>query len=186
MTQRMSREAFHRWVEEQGGGQRYERATGQPVAMSPEKVGHARVKAEIWSAFRQQLLARDLPCEVLPDGITVEVGDDADYEPDVVVNCGPRLSPEATAAPTPVIIVEVLSRGTKGVDVGEKFADYFRLPSLRHYLLVSYVRRRVIHHRRQDDGTILSAIHAGGVLTLDPPGLDLDIDEVYRLAEVGV
>ena len=42
----------------------------------------------------------------MPDGITVEIDQDTDFEPDAVVNRGARLSPDAIAATNPVIVVE--------------------------------------------------------------------------------
>ena len=37
----------------------------------------------------------------------------------------------------PTVIVEVLSETTEAYDRGDKFAHYWRLPSLREYVLVS-------------------------------------------------
>lgn len=49
----------------------------------------------------------------------------------------------------PSIIIEVLSRSTKGYDRGEKFAHYRKLESLTDYLLVSQTKHRVEHYVRQ-------------------------------------
>lgn len=175
----MSRIAFRRWAETQDGSVRYERVLGEPVAMAPERAAHARLKARIWQQFDAGIRSKGLPCEALPDGITVEVGDDTDYEPDALVNCGPPVPPDAVAAPSPVIVVEVLSPSTRARDAGAKLDDYFRLPTVAHYLLVKTERRAVIHHRRRDDGAIETRILSTGVLHLDPPGLDLDVDALY-------
>ena len=81
--------------------------------------------------------------------------------------------------PAPIIILEVLSPITRARDAGAKLADYFRLPSVRHYLLVQTERRTVIHHRRGDGGDIQTRIVTAGALELDPPGLTLDLDRLY-------
>jgi Uma2 family endonuclease len=175
---RMSRQEFRKWAEAQNG-ERYELVAGEPVAMAPERVVHARIKARIWRALDREIRQHALPCEALPDGITVEIGEDYDYEPDAIVNCGDRLAPEALAAPTPVVIVEVLSPSTRARDAGAKLADYFSLPSLRHYLLVRTERQSVIHHRRADDGSIATRIIATGTIDLDPPGIAIELSEVY-------
>jgi Uma2 family endonuclease len=39
-------------------------------------------------------------------------------------------------APNPVIVVEVLSPSTRGIDTTVKLADYFRVSGLRHYVIV--------------------------------------------------
>jgi Uma2 family endonuclease len=64
------------------------------------------------------------------------------------------------------------------VDAGGKLADYFGLPSLRHYLLVRPARREIIHHRRVDD-RIETKVVREGFAELDPPGIRLAIDEIY-------
>ena len=102
--------------------------------------------------------------------MTVEVDEDTDYEPDALVNCGKALDPDAIAATNPVIVVEVLSPATAVVDAGGKLAGYFRVPSIRHYLIVHPRRREVIHHERKGD-RIETRIVTSGQITMDPPEL---------------
>ena len=63
MSQRLSREEFHRWAEGQTG--RYERIDGKPVAMSPERIQHVRIKSRIWAALNRAIIAAGLDCEAL-------------------------------------------------------------------------------------------------------------------------
>ena len=129
--------------------------------------------------MRQAILAAGLPCEALPDGATVEVGDDTDYEPGAVVTCGERMGDDAVVAPNPVIVVEVLSPSTRSVDTGVKLIDYFRVPSIRHYLIVRADRRSVVHHRRRGGGGIETSIVAEGTILLEPPGIRLAVADLY-------
>jgi Uma2 family endonuclease len=177
MAQRMSRHEFQEWVEAQPRG-RFERVEGEVVAMAPERWVHARLKAQVWEALKREIKKAGLQCEAAPDGMTVEIDDDTDYEPDALVNCGPPIPDDAIAAPNPVVIVEVLSPGTASVDTGTKLADYFRLASVQHYLLVRPSRREVVHHRRVEDGILTQIVHEGAIL-LDPPGIRLALDEIY-------
>ena len=176
MVQRLSREEFYRWAE--GQPARYERVDSEPVAMSPERIQHVRIKARVWAALDRAIAIAGADCEALSDGVTIEVDDDTDYEPDAVVNCGPLASPEAVAAANPVIVVEVLSPGTQSIDTSDKLTGYFRLASIRHYLIVSTRRREVIHHRREGDA-IASRIINVGTIDLDPPGITIDIGDFY-------
>jgi Uma2 family endonuclease len=129
-----SREEFRRWCEAQTTG-RYERVDGRIVARAPERGAHLRVKGAIYKALDRAVTVAGVPCQALPDGAAVETGD-SDYEPDALVNCGEPMADDAVAAPNPVIIVEVLSPGTTATDTGGKLADYFRVPSVAHYLIV--------------------------------------------------
>lgn len=175
---KMSRTEYRRWAEAQPRG-RYERVAGEVVAMAPERIAHVRVKARAWLALRQAVRAAHLPCEALGDGVTVQVGDDTDYEPDAVVNCGERIAGDEVAAPNPIIVIEVLSPSTQSVDTGAKLADYFKVPSIWHYLIVRADRRSVVHHQRCDDGDIKTRLIAEGRITLDPPGIEIAIEDFY-------
>jgi Uma2 family endonuclease len=174
-----SREEFRRWCEAQTKG-RYERVDGRIVAMAPERGAHLRVKGAVYSALKRAVADAGLPCQALPDGATVETGD-SDYEPDALVNCGEPMADDAIAAPNPVIIVEVLSPGTASTDTGGKLADYFRVPSVTHYLIVHATRRTVTHHRRTDDG-IDTRIIVNGPIKMAPPGIVITVEEIYSAA----
>ncbi|MBX9697839.1 MAG: Uma2 family endonuclease, partial [Acetobacteraceae bacterium] len=141
-------EAFRRWAEQQAGG-RYELSAGAIVAMAPERVAHTRAKMRAWLLLRNAILAARLPCEAFGDGISVAVDELTSYEPDVVVNCGEPADPDAIAAPRPLVVVEVTSPSNSRVDLTTKLADYFRVPTIRHYLILHLARRVVIHHRRR-------------------------------------
>ncbi len=87
------------------------------------------------------------------------------------MRCGPRLPGTTVQLHDPVIVVEVLSPSTRSRDLSSKLIDYFRLPSLRHYLIVRPVDQAIVHQSRNDDGTILTRIVQDGSLQLDPPGI---------------
>lgn len=92
---------------------------------------------------------------------------------------GPRLPPSAIEVPNPVIVVEVLSPSTRHIDAQFKLAGYFRLPSVVHYLVVDPDKPLVIHHARRDDGAILTRIVNEGAITLDPPGIEIGVADIY-------
>jgi Uma2 family endonuclease len=146
MQQRLTREEYLRWVEDQP--KCYERIAGEPVAMSRQPAQHVRIKSRVWAALDQAIRQAGLDCEALGDGVTIEVDADSDYEPDAVVNCGPPLPPDTTVATNPVIVVEVLSPATQSIDTSDKLVDYFRVPSIRHYLILRARRPEIIHHSR--------------------------------------
>ena len=78
-----------------------------------------------------------------------------------------------------MIIVEVLSPSTEHRDQGRKLADYFRLPSVAHYLIIDPDEMLVIHHQRRADDDILTRILREGTIALDPPGIEVAVAEIY-------
>ncbi|MDB5404031.1 MAG: hypothetical protein QOD93_7037 [Acetobacteraceae bacterium] len=174
---RMTRDEYRTWAQQQPGG-RFERVNGVVVAMAPERVGHNDRKMLAWMALRTAVRKAELPCHVYGDGMTVEVGD-SDYEPDAIIHCGKSLPADAIAVPDPLVIVEVLSPSTSSIDRAWKLQEYFRLPSLRHYLIIWADKQQIAHHRRSDDGGIETQIVIGGDIGLDPPGIAFAIDDIY-------
>lgn len=174
----LTADAFMEWAAEQSAG-RFELAAGEIVAMARERLGHTRVKTEVLIALRSAIAAKALGCEAIGDGFSVRIDDLSVYEPDALVRCGPKAANDILAIHDPVIVVEVVSPSSRGVDTGVKLTEYFRLPSVRHYLIVQTEARAVIHHFRDGTGAIGIRILHDGPLMLDPPGLELSITDVF-------
>jgi Uma2 family endonuclease len=175
---RLTADEFLAWALEQPRG-RFELAGGEVVAMAPERVEHARAKLAATLALRTGLLAGGLPCEAIIDGVAVRIDDLTVYEPDVIVRCGERAPGTAIEVADPVVLVEVVSPSSRAIDSGAKLTDYFRLPSVRHYLVVNIDARAVAHHRRDEAGEIATLILRDGELVLDPPGMTVAVEEFF-------
>ncbi len=150
---RMTSDEFIAWAMQQGT--RYELVAGEVVGMAPERAAHGRVKAHIWRRLTEAIEAASLPCEAFVDGMAVEVDETTTYEPDALVRCGTPLPPDAIKLNDPIIVVEVLSPSSLARDAGAKLEDYFRLPSVRHYLIVKTENRTIIHHARGETALFL-------------------------------
>lgn len=177
---RMTSEEFIAWAIEQPDGERYELVAGEVVAMSPERLSHSRVKHRITRLLEDAITAAGLRCEALPDGVAVEIDDHTTYEPDALVRCGEPLPGDTVKLVDPIIVVEVLSPSTRARDAGAKLEDCFRLPTVRHYLIVKTDTRCVIHHCKDDAGQIATRIVRSGELELAPPGLMVEVEACFR------
>ncbi|MFO1039761.1 MAG: Uma2 family endonuclease [Geminicoccaceae bacterium] len=173
----MTADQFLVWAEQQS--ERYELVGGEVVAMSPERAVHSETKSLVWLALRTASNERGLPCQAFADGMAVRVDARTVYEPDAMLRCGPRLPPDAVEVTDPLIVVEVVSPSSRSRD-GAKLEDYFRVSSVRHYLIVKTDTRSVIHHRRDDTGSIRTAILRHGAVQLDPPGIELQIASLFE------
>jgi Uma2 family endonuclease len=174
---RMNVDEYLDWTTTQPG--RYELLDGMIVAMSPEGAGHAERKAAVHAVLLAAIRARGLRCYALPDGMTVRINDTTAYEPDAVVYCGEKLASRAVEISEPVIVVEVLSPSTRHIDLAAKLADYFRLPSVSHYLIVDPDKPRIVHHARNTGDAILTRVVTEGIIKLDPPGIEIAMSDVY-------
>jgi Uma2 family endonuclease len=177
---RMTVDDYLSWAEGRPG--RYELINGIVYAMTPERAVHAEVKLAVHLAFATAIRKNKLPCHVLPDGMTVRIDETTAYEPDALVYCGPKVAPSALEVANPIIVVEVLSPSSQDIDASLKLADYFRLSSVVHYLIVDPDKPLIINHARAKDDSILTRIAREGVIALDPPGFALMLADIYGAA----
>ena len=177
-TRKMNADEFLAWAEHQEG--KYELHDGYVVSMAPERVRHVRAKAEAWLTLRNAIASKHLRCEAHADGVGVSITGNRVYKPDALVRCGEPLDGDKIEIDDPVIVVEVLSPSTSSNDYGKKLRDYFSLPSVQHYLVIDPEGRRVVHYTRQDGvDTYLTRILAAGPLLLDPPGIEIQVEDVF-------
>ncbi len=176
----MTADAFMEWYDAQPEGERYELLDGRIYKMQTERAAHGRVKLRVASAFERDIRSRRLPCEAFVDGMAVRIDDRTTFEPDAFVRCGPRLPGDATVAYDPVLVVEVLSPSTQAIDTSTKLTQYFRSPTIIHYLIVVPAKRTAIHHRRGAGDRIETMIRGDGVIVFDPPGLTLDVATLFE------
>jgi Uma2 family endonuclease len=154
----MTRDAYRSWAMAQPRG-RFERIEGVVVAMAPGRVRHTQVKGKVYRLLGDAVAAAGLACDVFPDGMAIETGD-SDDEPDAVLRCGQPLDGNRMDVPDPLVIVEAVSPDTCAIDLGPNLAEYMKVPTLRHYLMVWPDRPRVSHHSRRDVVSVLPHVFA--------------------------
>lgn len=168
------------WAEAQGDGPRTELIDGQICEMSPERIEHVELKLSIAIALTLAAEASSLALYTLTEGAAVVVNDGTAYQPDALVYAGPRLPRGTRVVQAPLIVAEVLSPTTAHIDRGPKLTAYFSLPSVMHYLIIDPATMSLMHHMRSADGLITATTYSGGTLSLDPPGLTLDLGRVFK------
>ena len=169
---------------ERASTERHQFVEGVAYAMAGGSPTHSRLAVRVSVALANLLQPGRGHCDVYSSDAKIHVLASGDsYYPDVSVVCDPvAVAPmDANAMTNPTLLVEVLSDTTERFDRGSKFADYQRIPSLRHYVLVAQDKVRVEHFRRNDDDTwTLSVAQAGGIVRLPDLGGELVVDAIYR------
>jgi Uma2 family endonuclease len=176
-TPQMSVDDFVAWAERQL--ERWELLDGVPVAMSPERVVHGDVKYRVARALDGAIAKANVPCRFVLDSAAVRIDSRSLYQPDALVYGGEPVSPDALEIADPIIVFEVLSPSNAATDLRDKLQGYFRVPSVQHYLIVDPDKRLVIHHARGEADTVTTRLVDGGVIRLDPPGIDLSIVDLF-------
>jgi Uma2 family endonuclease len=161
---------------------RHEFLDGEIYAMAGGSVLHAALAAAVLASLDRQLEGR---CRVFTSDLRIRVRATgfAGY-PDVTVVCGDaRTDPESKETVTnPTIVVEVLSPATIDYDLGEKFEQYRRIPSLGTVVYVWQDRRQIEVRARTGDVWRTETTGAGGVAAIEALACTLEVNALYERA----
>jgi Uma2 family endonuclease len=164
---------------------KYEYIEGEAFALGGASLAHNLIKGNLVAALRPPV--RRKGGRVLDESVLLVVRANAFYTyPDVLVTTDPADRRDPYLVRQPLLLAEVLSPATAEYDRTEKFANYQKLPSLRHYLLISQNAWVVEWFRRDDAGqwvyTLLST--PDDVLEIPDLGLSLPLRELYEDTDV--
>ena len=170
---------LHRWEREQGTP--YEFAGADPVAMNGGSLRHSRIALSMAVALDTRLDFNRF--EVVRGDAKIIVNNHLRY-PDVVVfhNTGDL---GTDIAPSPVVVVEVLSRSTRRVDQYDKNVDYAATPSIQHYVMLSQERRAAVVCSRRAGRWRAEELDGEDPLRLDAVDVEVPFSEIYRRITFG-
>lgn len=161
---------------------RTEYLNGQIYMMSGASRQHGKIVTNLVRELSTHLL--DEPCEVHSHDMRVHIPNvRAYFYPDVVIGCDEfELTDEIDDhLINPLIIIEVLSPSTEGMDRGKKFNAYQQVPSLREYILVSQDEPLISRYTRQDGNLWLLSTLRGldALLEFTSIACTLPLDRIY-------
>ncbi len=158
---------------------RHEFVRGEVFSMTGASDLHNEVAGNLYTLLRQHL--RGTPCRVFMADVKVRVETaDCSFYPDLLVTCAESDRADHYVKRSPVVVVEVLSASTAAFDLGEKFAAYRQLDSLREYVLIDQERVRIQVFRRLDDQWLVDSVGPGERLVLESIGLACPVQNVYE------
>jgi Uma2 family endonuclease len=143
---------------------------------------HNRIVGNVFAALLTGLRAADSTCRPFAETFWLkERFLDLAVFPDVMVRCGP-LEPDAISLNDPIVLVEVVSRGSAQRDRFEKWNLYQRLPSVQHYVLIERERVHVDVFDRKPDGWLQrpALLTLDDTLSLPAVPFSLAVAEIYR------
>lgn len=160
---------------------KHEYLGGAVYAMAGARIGHNIIALNTGAALLNRLRGKgcrpfnsDTKIRIrLPNGIRF-------YYPDVSV-VGNSNSPDDSFQDEPAAIFEVVSKGTRRIDEGEKKDAYLTIPSLNIYALIEQEFASITVFRRSGS-TFIREIHGelDALLPLGEIGTELPLAEVYE------
>lgn len=165
---------------ERGAETKHEYVDGWIRAMSGASNRHNRIATNVLISLGAQLKGK--PCQAFNSDTKVKIERGVStwfYYPDALVVCEEN-PPEDNYQKSPVLVVEVLSKSTRAVDLDEKLTHYLSIPSLQYYLLLEQVKPRAILMRRTDSGFLRQSYEGLDVtIPLDAIECELRLSDVY-------
>jgi Uma2 family endonuclease len=165
---------------------RYEYFNGHVYCLAGAKTPHNEVASNCHDHLKRA--ARQQGCKAYLLEVKLFRRDGKRYfYPDGVVTCHPLDLQSKDGVRNPLIVVEVMSEGTRHRDQGLKLKEYLALDSLRHYLLIEQTYCLVQHYHRQVGGSwgFRNYDQFGQTIELPELALTLRVGDLYADIELG-
>ncbi len=172
--QPMTLNEFLAWEEHQE--LRYEFDGFGPVAMAGGTAAHDRISLNLAASLVVRL--RGKPCRPCGSNLKVEVMGRVRY-PDGYITCSP-LVPDRTVVNDPVVIFEVLSRGTARQDRVEKNREYRATASVTHYVMLEQDASAATVLERHGDKWVSTLLGEVDTVLLPGVGIEIPLAELYE------
>ena len=164
--------------------------TNQNILMGNASITHEELVGNL--IFALNLLFRsNRDCHILGSNTSVFIADNVSgYNPDVVARKGEAMMEQhkfrkktINCLVNPVIVVEVLSQGTREYDLIEKFNNYKKIPSLQQIIFVEQYWMQVVTYVRQGDNWLY--VEKTGVSDSIPvENGQIELSDIYQKIDI--
>ena len=162
---------------------------GEVVIAAGASPQHNLIQMNVAVSIGNALEAADSECEALGSDQKIYVAERLYYFPDLIVVCGSWKVDMRDAIQNPAAIIEVLSESTATDDRTDKFRDYQRIATLRHYLLIDQYRIAVTHYEKLENGPWAiagdyRALTDTVTLSFGETNVAVPLSRIYRRVEI--
>ncbi|MEG3924478.1 MULTISPECIES: Uma2 family endonuclease [unclassified Microcoleus] len=167
---------------------RHEFINGEIVLMAGGTPDHNEITSILNAILRVSLKGK--PYSIFASDQRVWVPHLNNYTyPDVMVVARPieLQSGRTDTITNPLLIAEVLSKGTKAYDRDEKFAAYRSIPSFQEYLLIDQYRLQVEQYSKTEANKWIFSEYScmGDRLSLTSVAVEISLTDLYENIELG-
>ncbi len=178
----MTLDEFEEMLPDKPSDEKWELIGGRVIRMMVgARWEHSKICGNLAFALEAHVRNRRLPCNVFRETFWLkQQAQDLAVFPDIQIHCGP-LAPGQSSVDDPVVLAEVVSKGSSFRDRIEKKARYEKLLSVAHIVFVSLDRREVEVLTRKDAVLWESEIlEADATLRLSGLSFEMPVAEIYR------
>ncbi|QQS30939.1 MAG: Uma2 family endonuclease [Sphingobacteriales bacterium] len=161
---------------------KHEFIDGQIIAMPGVKLKHNKITLKFCFALMSALENSNF--EVFMESVKLQIESKKDYTyPDICVASKEGINPDDLLITNAVLVVEVLSEGTKLYDKVDKFLRYKKIPTLQYYVLVDTDTVFVDVYRKLPDGEHWEDdiyTQLSDTIPLPILGIQLNLTDIYE------
>jgi len=165
---------------------RHEFIKGEIVLMAGGAPNHNEITSLLNSILRVSLKGKPYSIFASDQRLWVPQLNNYTY-PDVMVVARPieLQSGRTDTITNPLLIAEVLSKGTRAYDRDEKFAAYRSIPSFQEYLLIDQYRLQVEQYSKTDANKWIFSEYScmGDRLSLTSVAVEISLTDLYENIE---
>ncbi|MCB0855401.1 MAG: Uma2 family endonuclease [Bacteroidetes bacterium] len=163
---------------------KYEFHDGMITAMAGGTPEHGQIAMNFGRGVGNSIVEKGKTCIVYSSDVKVHIASSKRiFYPDASIVCEKPVKSDTDphAITNPILIVEVLSESTAMFDLGEKFAHYRDIPSLREYVIISQTQPTVHTYYRTDNGTweITTISKLSDTVVLKSIGCEVSMADIY-------
>ncbi|MEG4349484.1 Uma2 family endonuclease [Microcoleus sp. LAD1_D3] len=167
---------------------RHEFINGEIVLMAGGTPDHNEITSILNAILRVSLKGKPYSIFASDQRLWVPQLNNYTY-PDVMVVARPieLQSGRTDTITNPLLIAEVLSKGTKAYDRDEKFAAYRSIPSFQEYLLIDQYRLQVEQYSKTDANKWIFSEYScmGDRLSLTSVAVEISLADLYENIDFG-
>ncbi|ACK65653.1 protein of unknown function DUF820 [Rippkaea orientalis PCC 8801] len=168
---------------EENSTDKHEYRDGEIVLMTGGTTNHNRLVIDFCTYLNLALMEQN--AEVFAGDVRLWIPQYREYTyPDIMVVQGkPNYQPPGTTTIiNPSLIVEVLSKSTKGRDRGDKFRYYRSIPEFKEYILIDQYSILVEHFIKMADGKWLLTEYKSqdAILKLSSVAFEMSLQDLYK------
>src|SRR5262245_29560789 len=168
-------------ADELGSPIKHEYVGGIPYAMAGALNVHNRIAGNTFGSVFTRL--RGKPCQPFNSDTKIRIqlpNEVRFYYPELSVGWQPNPDQDSFQD-RPVVLFEVLSKGTRRIDEGEKKDAYLTIPSLAAYVLIEQDSPSVVLFRRTKDGFVPQTYEGlDAMLPLPEIDIELPLAEIHE------
>ncbi|MEK0178936.1 Uma2 family endonuclease [Microcoleus anatoxicus] len=165
---------------------RHEFINGEIVLMAGDTPNHNEITSILNAILRVSLKGKPYSIFASDQRLSVPQLNNYTY-PDVMVVAKPieLQSGRTDTITNPLLIAEVLSKGTRAYDRDDKFAAYRSIPSFQEYLLIDQYRVQVQQYSKTDANKWIFSEYscAGDRLMLNSISVEVSLADLYENIE---